>query len=167
MRIRSIASLALILSLLSPPVLAQSGFTLFGGEKDPDNNLSYVLTNNRARARLTLLDLRLRPKNVAIVELRLDYSYFFDNSFDTGSLQVIDENTGQTLSVESVNQDNDVRELRIVMQKPIPAETPLRIRMQNFTNPRTSGIFKIQVRFLGTEPNPIYRYAGSWNLSFN
>jgi hypothetical protein len=167
MRTTPFASLALILSLLGPPALAQSGFTLFGGEKDPENNLTYVMTNNRARARLNVLDLLFKPKNVAIAELQLNYTYFFARSFDTNALEIIDENTKQALPIETIEQDNDTHEMRIVLKKPVPAETPLRIRLQNFTNPRTSGIFKIQVRFLGTEPNPIYRYAGSWNLSFN
>ncbi len=159
--------LALILACQAVPVLAQSGFVLFGGEKDADNTLNYFMINNRARARLNLLDLQFKPKNVAIAELRLDYPYFFDNSFDTNAIQVLDENTKAPYEVDRIERDNEDRVLVVIMKKPIPSDTPLRIRMQNFTNPRAGGIFKIQVRYLGTEPNPIFKYAGTWYLSFN
>ncbi|AGY56889.1 DUF2808 domain-containing protein [Gloeobacter kilaueensis] len=170
MKAKWLAVCALILACGSAPVLAQSGFVLFGGEKDADNNLTYSMINNRSKARLNLLDLQLKPKNVAIAEIRLDYSYFYDNSFDTSNVQVIDESTRQAVEVEKIETDkiDDVlRVMNIVLKKPVPAETPLKIRFQNFTNPRSAGTFKIQARYLGTEPNPIYRYAGSWYISFN
>lgn len=166
-RFASFVGLALILSLPTVPVLAQSGFVLFGGEKDPENTLEYTMTNNRSKARVNLLDLRMKQRNVAIAEIRLDYPYFFDRSFDTNSIEVLDDNTKASMPVEKIEQDTEDRTITIVMKRAIPAETPLRIRMLNFTNPRTPGLFKIQVRYLGTEPNPLYRYAGTWYLSFN
>ncbi|MBC8120998.1 MAG: DUF2808 domain-containing protein [Gemmatimonadaceae bacterium] len=162
--------LILILASVPIPAQAQSGYVLFGGEKDPDNTLRYTLRNNRAKARSNQLDLEIKPHNVAISEVQLSYPYFFDNSFDLNSIQVINERTGETLPVEKMETeevDAKERTLTIVMQTPIQADVPLRIRMQNFTNPRNSGLFKMQARYLGTEPNPLYRYAGSWYISFN
>lgn len=166
MGFKSLFSLALILSLQTP-VFAQAGFTLFGGEKDPDNTLTYSMTNNRARARLNLLDLQMRSRNVAMAEIRVSYSYFYDRCFDVPNIQVLDETTRTPYPIEEIKDDTENRVLRIIMVKPIPAETAVRLRMNNFTNPRTGGVFKLLVHFIGTEPNPIPKYAGSWNISFN
>jgi Protein of unknown function (DUF2808) len=166
MGVKSLFSLALILSLQTP-VFAQSGFTLFGGERDPDSTLTYSMTNNRARARLNLLDLQMHSRNVAMAEIRVTYSYFYDQSFDVPNIQVLDETTRTPYPIENIEVDKESRILRIFMVKPIPAETAVRLRMNNFTNPRSGGIFKLLVHFVGTEPNPIPKYAGSWNISFN
>ncbi|MBW4700199.1 MAG: DUF2808 domain-containing protein [Aphanocapsa lilacina HA4352-LM1] len=161
---------ALILACQATPVLAQGGFVLFGGERDANNNLSYSMINNRSKVRFNMLDLMFRPQNVAIAELQLTYPHPYDNSFDLNNIQVLNDLTKQAFEVEKIEQDqldSQARVMTIILKQPIPAETPLRIRMQNFTNPRAGGTYKILARYLGTEPNPLYRFAGSWFISFN
>jgi hypothetical protein len=152
--------------LVTSPVLAQSGFVLFGA-KDQDYILNYHLSKDRVGSQSTTYELQLKPQKVAVRQVQVILPDRYLHSFDTNLVELYSPDGNTPFPVAYTQLDPDNSTLTVAAKDPIPSGIPITVRFKNVTNPRSPGIFKLRARLLGTEPNPLYRYVGDWYISIN
>jgi hypothetical protein len=169
MRMRLVGTIALcVLAFTAPmaPSMAQSGFILTG-PKDRDTVLSYRLRNDRARATLNSMEMYLPAQKLAVRQMQMILPDGYSGSIDTNRVELFNKDTGVGFPLEEVAYEKEDLTLTLSIKDPIPAGTPLSIRLSNTANPDSNGIYRIRARALGTERNPLFRYIGDWYVSIN
>lgn len=149
----------------TPAALAQSGFCLIGCAKDSDYILNFKVQEKIHDFTTDRYWLWIGQQKTAVVEIQVIPDDSFDGEFDTGSLEVNGRTSGTSYKIEGTTWDKEQRALTVVLAKPIPAADEIEIIINRVHNPSAEGIYKLNARVLGTEPNPVYRYVGTWALT--
>ena len=169
MRTRLFGAIALCVLAFSAPVaplMAQSGFMLTG-PKDRDKVLNYRLRNDRARAQSNSMDMYLPAQKLAVREVQIILPDGYSGRIDPSRVELSNKDTGAVFPLEDAAYEKEDLTLTLSVKDPIPAGTPISIRLSNTANPDSGGIYRIRARALGTERNPIFRYIGDWYVSIN
>ncbi len=144
---------------------AQSGFCLIGCAKDADLILNYRIEDKQHNFTSDRYFLWIKPQKVATKEIQVVTDPGFDGLFSLKAIEVNSRTANKSYKVEDVVWDSELYTMTIVLDKPLPAQEEIEVVASQVTNPRSEGIYKLNARVLGTEPNPIYRYVGTWSIS--
>lgn len=161
---------AVVLGLLgilvgSVPTRAQSGFCLTGCAPDRDYILNHKVQEKNHGFNSDRYWLWIKPQEAAVSALQITTDNNFDGQFNTRAIEVNSRTANKSYPVGSVTWEEDIRTLTITLDKPLPAQEEIEIVLSQVLNPYTEGLYKLNARVLGTEPNPLFRYAGTWTLS--
>lgn len=154
-------------SNLVPASYAQSGLCLIGCAKDKDYILDFRLQEKTHGFSTDRYYLYIRPQKVAVKQIQIQPDDTFDGSFNTNSVEVNGRTSQKAFKVSSTSWDPEDRNLTITLEKPIPADDEIAVVINQVSNPSIEGIYKLGARILGTEPNPIFRYVGTWSISID
>ncbi|UFP92728.1 DUF2808 domain-containing protein [Gloeobacter morelensis] len=163
--LRWLMAASLVLAAGVSPVQAQSGFCLVGCARDADLILNYKVEDRSHDYTSDRYFLWIKPQKIAVREVQVIAGPDFDGQFNTKFVEVASRTSGKSYTVEDVNWDQDLRALTVVLASPIPASEEIQLVLSQVVNPSSEGIYKLNARVLGTEPNPIYRYVGTWAIT--
>ncbi len=151
-------------SLLLPgSVGAQSGLVITGSEGVPV--LSYRLDFRGIRGRLDRYRLTIPPQNVAVAEVQINGDRNFDARIDPENVRL--EVEGNPVDLEAVYWNEEFRSLEVVARQPIAAGQEMQLILSNLRNPESAGIYRLEARVRGTEPNPLFRNVGNWLITID
>jgi len=140
---------------------AQSGLVITGSEGVPV--LSYRLDFGGVRSRLDRYRLTIPPQNVAVAEVQINGDRNFDGRIDPESVRL--EVEGRPVELDQVYWNEEFRSLEVVARQPIAAGQEIRLVLSNVRNPSSAGIYRVEARVRGTEPNPLFRNVGNWLIT--
>ncbi len=151
-------------SLVMPrSVEAQSGLVITGSEGVPV--LSYRLDFRGIRGRLERYRLTIPPQDLAVSEVQINGDRNFDARIDPENVRL--EVEGNPVDLEEVYWNEEFRSLEVVARQPIAAGQEMRLVLSNVRNPAAAGIYRVEARVRGTEPNPLFRNVGNWLISID
>jgi hypothetical protein len=150
-----------------PASYAQSGLCLLGCAKDADYILDFRLQEKLHGFSTDRYYLYVRPQKVAVKQIQVQPDETFDGSFNINSVEVNGRTSQKAFKIASTTWDKEDHNLTITLDKPIPADDEIEIVINQVNNPSAEGIYKLGARILGTEPNPIFRYVGTWSISID
>ncbi|MFS8913434.1 DUF2808 domain-containing protein [Synechococcus sp. H60.2] len=153
----------LLVGALSPLAKAQSGFVITGSEGVPV--LSYRLDFRGIRGRLDRYRLKIPPQDVAVAEVQISADRNFDAVIDPQNVRL--EVEGKPVELAEVYWDEEFRSLEVVARQPIAAGQEIRLVLSNVRNPSAAGIYRVEARVRGTEPNPLFRKVGNWLITID
>jgi hypothetical protein len=155
----------LLLSLGNRPVQAQrgSGIVITGAEEN--KVLKYSLdfggtVRERERYRLDI-----PPQDVAVAEVQINFASNFDGDVDPDEVRL--EVEEEPVELQDALWDEEFKSLEVVLKEPVPAGKVMTLVLSQARNPKRPGFYRIQLRLLGTEPNPVFRSAGLWIVSID
>ncbi len=149
--------------LLLPSARAQSGFVITGSEGVPV--LSYRLDFRGIRGQLDRYRLKIPPQNVAVAEVQIKADSNFDAVIDPKNVRL--EAEGKPVELAEVYWNEEFRSLEVVARQPIAAGQEIRLVLSNVRNPSAAGIYRVEARVRGTEPNPLFRKVGNWLITID
>ncbi|MGQ9838254.1 MAG: DUF2808 domain-containing protein [Cyanobacteriota bacterium] len=144
-------------------VKAQSGLVITGSEGVPV--LSYRLDFQGFRGRLDRYRLTIPPQDLAVSEVQINGDRNFDGRIDPKNVRL--EVEGQPVELDEVYWDEEFRSLEVVARQPIAAGQEMRLILSNVRNPQAAGIYRLEARVRGTEPNPLFRNVGNWLITID
>lgn len=106
--------------------------------------------------------LRLDKKKMkyAVSEFTIDYSDYFNGSFDTKNVEILVN--GKNVKVQEVIWEEENHFLKVIPVEPIPAGTAVEMHFSNVRNPRNNGMFYFNCRVQTPGDVPLLRDLGTW-----
>jgi len=149
-----------------PPARAQSGYCLIGCARDRDYILNYRIQERIHDHNADRWHLYIPEQKTAVRQVQILPEEAFNGAFNTGAVEISLRRSGKTIKLEGTTWDGDERSLTIALAEPVPAGEEIEVVLSQVQNPTFEGLFKFNGRVLGTEPNPIFRYVGTWTITF-
>ncbi|MFQ3614881.1 MAG: DUF2808 domain-containing protein [Cyanobacteriota bacterium] len=151
------------LVIIPRSVEAQSGLVITGSEGVPV--LSYRLDFRGFRGRLERYRLTIPPQDLAVSEVQINGDRNFDARIDPENVRL--EVEGNPVELDEVYWNEEFRSLEVVTRQPIAAGQEMRLVLSNVRNPQAAGIYRVEARVRGTEPNPLFRNVGNWLITID
>ncbi len=164
--ISTVAVTSCLLTSFSVSSWAQSnsGLTLFGGVPR-ENQLNYHLdfggrANGWDRYRFKI---PAKKMELGVAQFAISYPDYYDGKFDKKKIEV--RAKGKSVPLSEVEWDKENQLVRIFLEEPIQANTPVELVFSNVKNPTFGGMYYFNCQILTPGDVPLPRYLGTWILS--
>lgn len=151
------------------------GFSfIWGGADDkPNRQLGYNLQYGTPGHLSDTWNLRFHDKERAISTIRISFPDYFNGKFRENKIQlreaaknrIFSFKKGKQIEVSSISYDRDNGIIEIIPLEPIPAGKKVEAVLKNVRNPKSGGMYFVNLSVLSPGDVPLPRQIGTWVLS--